>query len=179
MGFGCSGLLAGQGTLSLTADLRSLRLGACGTGRHGMDRPGHESDKGAVIAMTGMPVPDFSPREGPGQTSRRFLLQASAFPLPTSKAGPRRRRSACGRHGAVAAPPPWLELGSRCQLHGFLLAYGACANAQSQVTWFLCGVGMKLILVVAVVSVPAVFGGTACRCWKSGHLRPGFVPDEL
>jgi hypothetical protein len=41
------------------------------------------------------------------------------------------------------------------------------------VTWFLRWVGMLLILVVAVVSVPAVVDG------KNGHLRPGFVPDEL
>jgi hypothetical protein len=32
---------------------------------------------------------------------------------------------------------------------------------------------MLLILVVAVVSVPAVVDG------KNGHLRPGFVPDDL
>jgi hypothetical protein len=50
---------------------------------------------------------------------------------------------------------------------------------QHLVTWFLCWVGMLLILVVAVVSVPAVVDGTACRCWKNGHLRPGFGLDEL
>ena len=96
-----------------------------------MDRPGHESNKGAVIAMTVMPTPDFSPREGPGLTSRR-LLPGISLSAAYVKAGPRRRRSACGRHGAVAAPPPWLELGSRYQLHGVPSGLGACANAQSQ-----------------------------------------------
>jgi len=44
--------------------------------------------------------------------------------------------------------------------------------ARHLVTWFLRWVGMLLILVVAVVSVPAVDG-------KNGHLRPGFVSDQL
>ena len=39
-------------------------------------------------------------------------------------------------------------------------------------------VAMLLILVMAVVSVAAVIDGTACRCWKNGHPRPGFVPDN-
>jgi hypothetical protein len=38
---------------------------------------------------------------------------------------------------------------------------------------------MLLVLVVAVASVPAVVDGTAWRCRKNGHLRPGFVPGEL
>jgi len=38
-----------------------------------MDRPGHETDKGAVTAVTVMPAPDFGPREGPGLTPRRLL----------------------------------------------------------------------------------------------------------
>lgn len=45
--------------------------------------------------------------------------------------------------------------------------------ARHLVTWFLRWVGMLLILVVAVVSVPAVVDG------KNGHLRTGFVPDDL
>jgi hypothetical protein len=85
--------------------------------RHGMDRPGRESDKGAVIAITVMTALDFSPREGPGLTPAA-CSQALACPLPNVKAGPRRRRSACCRHGAVAAPSLWLELGSRYQHHG-------------------------------------------------------------
>jgi hypothetical protein len=85
--------------------------------RHGMDRPGRESDKGAVIAITVMTALDFSPREGPGLTPAA-CSQALACPLPNVKAGPRRRRSACRRHGAVAAPSLWLELGSRYQHHG-------------------------------------------------------------
>jgi hypothetical protein len=50
-----------------------------------MDRPGHETDKGAVTAMTVMPTPDFGPREGPGLTPRRLLPQTPAFRPPTSK----------------------------------------------------------------------------------------------
>ena len=49
-----------------------------------MDRPGHETDKGAVAAMTAMSAQDFGPR------------------------------------AAVTS------------FMAFLLAYGACANAQSQ-----------------------------------------------
>lgn len=96
-----------------------------------MDRPGHETDKGAVTAMTVMPTPDFGPREGPGLTPRRLLPDIS-LPAAYVKAGPRRRRSGCGRHGTVAAPLPWLELGGVTGFMAFLLAYGACANAQSQ-----------------------------------------------
>jgi len=51
-----------------------------------------------------MTTPDSSPREGPSLTPRR-LLPGISLPPPNVKAGPRRRRSACGRHGAVCCTP--------------------------------------------------------------------------
>lgn len=117
MGFGCSASWLARGPLSLTADLRSLRLGASGTGRHGMDRPGHETDKGAVTAMTVMPTADFGPREGPGLTPRRLLPRHQpSRRLRQSRTAPPPIRVWPSRYGCCTAA--MAGTGRRYQLHG-------------------------------------------------------------
>ena len=82
--------------------------------------------------MTVMPTPDFGPREGPGLTPRRLLPRHQPSPPPTSKPDRAAADPDVAANGTVAAPPPWLELGGVTNFMAFLLAYGACANAQSQ-----------------------------------------------
>ncbi len=199
--------------------------GASGTRRHGMDRPSHESDEGAVTTMTAMPPgPDYSPQQGPGLTPPP-ALRASPFPPPTSKPGiPVADPDVAATVRLLHRRQGWARV-AVTSFMAFLLAYAVYANAQSQgapapswfldmiialgaltiagivaavadtallrrrppavraqaaplaahhpsphahhypprhlVTWALRWVGMLVILVVAVVSVPAVVDGTA------------------
>src|SRR5580658_8334212 len=91
---------------------RARDCGRDGTRRHGMDRPSHDSDKGAVTAMTTMPPEPGPPADPDVAAAVRLLHRRQGW-----------------RRTAVTS------------LIVFLLAYGGDANAQSQgapaPSWFV------------------------------------------